>query len=232
MADYKLPALSYSSISKFETCPYQWKETYINKSIKFTANAATDYGNEVHKAFDQRFKTKKPLTGVMSEYEPLAQTFEKVKGSLESEKEIAIDKDGNLVSWWDKSVTERAKLDVFVNHGDGKAIIWAWKTGSYRPSEELEYFSTLVFQTQPTIEKIKTGFQWLKKDSPPPTIKIYTRDDYEKLRKSFDSKIERIEESLEHDRFPKVQSGLCKNYCGSPSCQHSGAYNPNHMKKE
>lgn len=212
---------SYSSISKFETCPYQWEAQYVLKTIKFIPNETTTWGQETHDALDKRLKTKQPLPERFMMFEKYAKAVEALPGTLKSEYEMALDAEGNRVGWWDKTAYERGKSDVSVFHDDRCQIV-DWKTGSYRPNtEELDYFSLLTFKIHPEVEKIKTTYLWFKNDGPP-TIAYWDRKQLDELASKFAEKIDRIERARVNDVFPSKKSGLCKQYCGRFDCKHNG----------
>jgi hypothetical protein len=219
---------SYSSLSKFETCPYQWYAQYILKEIKFIPNAAVLWGQQAHDELDIRLKTGKPMPNRFERYEKYALAVEKyvkkVDGRLETEYEMAIDEDYNQVGWWDKSAVQRGKSDVSILY-DNKCLIEDWKTGKYRPNtQELEYFSFLTFIIHPEVEDVRTIYLWFKEDGPPTIDQFNRAEDFDRLEETFQDKIYSIEQALEMDLFPAKRSGLCRNYCGSTTCKHSGSY--------
>lgn len=215
---------SYTHLSTFERCPRQFKSKYLLKDIEFIPNEKTQWGKDVHDALDVRLKSKEPLHDRFKMYEPYAASIEKIPGKLCTEYEMAVDTNGNRVGWWDKSAVKRGKADVIIFNED-KALIADWKTGKYSPSQELQYFSLLAFKTHPALESIKTMFLWFKNDGPT-TKESFTRsDDFNRLEDKFEKKIFKIEEAIKYDHFPANKSGLCKNFCGSPTCKFSGRYN-------
>lgn len=213
---------SYTNISKFETCPRQWYSQYILKDIPFIPNEATTWGNDVHTAFDIRFKTGVKMQGRFKEFEKEAQKLEAIPGVLHSEYELVIDDEGNHVDWWNKNAVMRGKTDVQIFFED-KSLLVDWKTGKRRSSEELEFFSLLTFKLHPEVEKIKTCYSWFKEGKE--DFAAYTRpQNSNQLNDKFEEKIYKIENAIQEDRFPKIKSGLCQKYCGSPSCEYSGNF--------
>jgi len=223
--NFKLYPMSYSKLSKFETCPYQWLEQYVNKAIQFVSSPATEWGSAVHDALDNRFKMGEPLVGRFESYESHAQVLERqaVDAKLLSEYELVIDREGNRVAWDDPSAHMRGRIDVAIFYPDGRMLIADHKTGNRRVSEELEFFTLLSFKLHPEVERIKTAFLWYKTGDKP-DMKLYTRADIPEIEDKFAGKCRRIEEALELDKFPKKKSGLCAKYCGSPSCNFSGQF--------
>lgn len=215
---------SFSSISKFDTCPYQWKSSYVLKNIPYKPHTATVWGQEVHDAMDKAFKTSSPLPERMKAYEKYVTAIKSIPGKLYSEYEMAIDAKGNRVGWWDKTAVERSKTDVSI-FDENRCNIIDHKTGKYRPSDELEYFSLMTFRLHPEVEKTKTTFLWYQGDGAP-TVAYYNRSsDLDRLENKYSEKIATIENALVYDKFPAKKSGLCQSYCGSPSCRFSGSFN-------
>ena len=222
--DVKLFPISYTKIAKFETCPFQWLESYVNKNIKFIPNEKTEWGKAVHDAFDKRFKIKVPMSGRFESYEQYAKTLENLPGKLISEYEIVIDEEGKRVGWWDESAYMRAKVDVCILQ-DTKAVVFDHKTGGRRNSEELEFFVVIMFFLHPEVDDIKTIYAWYKEPGCPLDVEYFNRvNDFGRLLDKFNGKIAKIQEALEFDKFPKKKSGLCKDYCGSTTCVHSGSF--------
>ncbi len=56
----KRPAWSYSALSTYETCPYQYFRLKVKKDVKDTMNEAAIWGNEVHKHLDHRISKGTP----------------------------------------------------------------------------------------------------------------------------------------------------------------------------
>lgn len=222
---FKLFPMSYSKLSKFETCPRQWESQYVIRDIAFVDSPATVLGSRVHDAFDARFKTGEPFVEEFVHYEEQAIGFEKAAegAKLLSEYELVIDTDGNRLAWDDTEAYMRGRIDVAIFYPDGRMLIADHKTGNRRVSDELEFFALLSFKLHPEVQKIKTMFLWYKTGDKP-DVKFYTREDLPVMEAKFAAKCKAIEEALEYDKFPKKRSGLCKAYCGSRSCELSGAY--------
>ena len=228
--DFKLFPVSYSKLSKFETCERQWMSQYILRDIQFVDSPATVWGSDVHSAFDARFKTGEVLTDKFEAYEQYALALEKqATGSrLESEYELVVDADEKQTAWDSPTAHLRGRSDVQIFYTDGRCLIFDHKTGKRKLSDELEFFAMLTFMIHPEVHTVKTIFAWYKEVDESGRCKmdsrIYKRDELPEMRDKFLAKIAKIERALEYDDFPKRRSGLCKNYCGSPTCSNSGAF--------
>jgi hypothetical protein len=223
--DFKLYPASFSKLNKFDTCPRQFESQYIRKDIQFVSSPATEWGSAVHEAFDNRFKTGEELTGRFESYEQYARILDAqaVGARLESEYELVVDIDGNRLAWDDPAAHMRGRIDVAIFYPDGRMLIADHKTGNRRVNDELEFFALLSFKLHPEVQRIKTVFLWYKTGDKP-DVKFYTREDLPEIEAKFAAKCATIENALEFDKFPMKVSGLCKNFCGSRSCNRSGAY--------
>jgi len=222
--DGKLIRHSYSSISKFDTCPFAWAGSYYYKDVKYTEGEAARWGNEVHDSLDKFFKTGQPLKGNLAYLNNYADSIKNSLGEVESEKEIAFDVDWNKVGWWDDQCFQRAKLDIFKKQ-DERATIIDHKTGKYSPlslinyNGELEYFTLLAMKNDEDLQKIKTVITWLKGDSKP-TVAIYDRSNLNEFEDKFAIKIQNIENAVDNHDFPCKPNGLCNGWCAKTTCKH------------
>ena len=223
--NFKLYPMSYSKLSKFETCERQWESQYVLRDIQFVDSPATVLGSRVHDAFDARFKTGEPFIEEFAHYEGYAKGFEKAAegAKLLSEYELVIDRAGNRLAWDDPEAYMRGRIDVAIFYPDGRMLIADHKTGNRRVSDELEFFSMLSFKLHPEVTKIKTMFLWYKTGDKP-DVKFYTREDLTARESKFAEKCLKIEQALEYDKFPKRKSGLSSKFCGSPTCNYSGSF--------
>lgn len=228
--NFKLFPISFSKLSKFETCEYQWFCQYVEKNIQFVDSPATVWGSDVHSAFDERFKTGIPLEGRFADYEKYATLLEQQAhgAKLFSEFELVVDVDEKQTAWDSPTAHLRGRTDVQIFYPDGRCLIFDHKTGSRRPNDELEFFSMLTFMIFPEVHTIKTLFAWYKEvdenGNCKTDSKIYKRTDLPAMRTKFSEKINKIESALEFDTFKKSKSGLCRSYCGSPTCNYSGQF--------
>lgn len=221
----KIKTWSFSQISTYRTCPRQFEERYIKKSIKFQPTVHTKWGIDVHAGLEKRVRDKKPLPDNMKQYEKEALAVEGLPGETKVEYELAFREDWTPTGWWSADAFIRGKLDVF-NRNENKAVIADWKTGSFKAPPkfgELDFFSLLTFKKHPEVEKIKTIYRWLKNDAPA-TVDIINKSREAALEDGFMSEIDDIKSAIHFDRFPGKRSGLCSAWCDVISCHHNGKY--------
>ena len=215
---------SYSSISCFETCPKQFQEKYILKSVKFQQNEAAKYGSEGHKACEDAIKSRTLPSGRWVHVAPVIQSIYNAAGDAEihAEYELGMNRDKQPTSFWDGWL--RGKLDVIYKPTPDKVVIADHKFAKHAPSKynlEMDVFSYLTMVNDTEVEGVKRVLLWLKQESPgKPTVSTVTRkDDFNRIEDNVLGKIQFIERSVEFDNFPCKVTGLC-GWCDVKSCPH------------
>ena len=204
-------AHSYSAIKMYENCPLRYYRQRILKDVVDEPNVYTKYGERVHKQLEDRLYDGSPLGTETETYEDLCRSIERAAergGEIFPEKELVLTEDLKPTGWWDADAWLRSKLDVFVLYDD-KAIVFDWKTGKRRVDNfQLKLFAAQVFQHYPEVQSVKTALVWLK------TMEIdtgvYERSQANAIWADVISRIRRIYQSVEHDKWPARPSGLCR----------------------
>jgi len=212
---------SFSKISAYRTCAYQWYHKYIEKTVVFKPTAATQWGTDIHAAAEHYINDAKPLTDRYEVLKPYLDLIDNTEGTKRAEVEYAVTKDLKPCGFWDKSAYLRGKLDVEINQGDRVQIL-DWKSGKFKNDfNELRCFSVLTFLNNPEVEKTRNVYIWLKKDSKP-TIEIIDRSQITALLEPLQETMSLIERDIESGLFRPKPSGLCKSYCDVLECKHNG----------
>jgi hypothetical protein len=217
-------AWSYSALDAFETCPFRYFKTKVEKSIVEPQTEATLWGNKVHKALELRVRDGTPLPPGMENYEKLAAKIaDKAKGrTLGVEQKLALTKDFKETTFFAKDVWLRSILDLSIETGT-RAFIGDWKTGKKNPnSEQLQLSAAVFFATRPWIDEITNTFLWLQVGEV--TTEKFHRDDAPAIWQNFIPRVQRLEEAVATGTFPKRPSGLCRAWCPVHTCPHNGKY--------
>ncbi len=216
------PAWSYTILTAFETCPRRYYLTRVSKEVKEPQSEHTVYGNEVHKAFENRLKNKTLLPEHLAKHEGLCAKLETTPGQLFVEEKITLNAQLKPTSWFAKDAWCRGIIDVCVDSGANVAVL-DWKTGKPKPeSEQLKLFAALIFETRLYVEKVSTGFVWLahgKMDK-----EVFTREQLPELWQEFLPRVRRLELAYQDDKWEAKPSGLCREWCpvGKALCVHCG----------
>lgn len=215
-------AWSYSALTAYETCPRRFQLTRVTKQVVEPQTEATIWGNKVHKALELFAKGEKPLPPDLQKYERYVKKILSYEGKRVVEERIALDKNFRPTKWMAKDVWVRGIIDIGVV-GSEKAYLLDWKTGKRRPdSNQLKLFAALAFAIYPWVDKVTTGFIWLK--SAEFDKEVFTRDQLPEIWDEFFPRLDRLAISYRDDKWTPKPSGLCKNWCpvGRQLCEFCG----------
>lgn len=218
----ELKAWSYSALTAFETCPRRYQVTRVTKEVVEKQTEATIWGNRVHKALELFAEKGTPLPEELKEYERYVKKIHSYEGKRVTEQKMAIDKNFRPTTWMAKNVWCRGIIDIGVV-GSDKAYLLDWKTGKRKPdSDQLKLFAALAFVHYPWIDKVVTGFIWLKEGKF--DKETFTREQITEIWGEFLPRIKRLEQAYTDDKWLAKPSGLCKNWCpvGKKLCEFCG----------
>jgi hypothetical protein len=215
-------AWSYSALTAFETCPRRFQLTRVTKQVREPQTQATVWGNKVHKALEDFARSGKPLSPDMKKYERYVKKIQSYEGKRVVEERVALDRSFRPTTWMAKDVWVRGIIDIGVV-GSEKAYLLDWKTGKRRPdSNQLKLFAALAFAMYPWVDKVVTGFIWLK--SGEFDKEVFTRKQLPEIWSEFLPRLSRVAIAYDQDKWTPKPSGLCKNWCpvGRKLCEFCG----------
>lgn len=213
---------SYSQLAAFETCPKRFELTRVSKKVVEPQTEATVWGNQVHKALELFAKEGKPMPPDLKKYERYVKKIQSYEGKRVVEERVALDRNFRPTKWMAKDVWVRGIIDIGVV-GSEKAYLLDWKTGKRRPdSDQLMLFAALAFAMYPWIDKVTTGFIWLKTSEF--DKEVFTRDQLPEIWNVFMPRLQRLAIAYEDNKWTPKPSGLCKNWCpvGRNNCEFCG----------
>lgn len=216
---------SYSSLTAYETCPYRYQQERILKVTPKVVYKEADEGVKKHAAIEHYLKGEKPL-----EDQDLKQLVDTTLAKLTTtnfkyEHKLAVTKDRQPCDWNDSDAYYRGILDVmYVDPASPNGAIYDWKNGKVNEySEQLKANSILVMAHYPHVNTVHTEYVWMRFNKTTPA-KIF-RDFSDAIWMKFVKRVDKLEEALQTDCWPKRTSGLCKKYCPVNNCEHNGAFN-------
>ncbi len=209
-----MKAWTYSHLEKFATCPKQFYHANVARDFVSPPTEATIWGERVHTAFENRVKLGTPLPEGMEQWEPIAKKLESIEGNKLPEVKLAISKSFQPADWGD--AWSRGIADLVIDKGD-KALVFDYKTGKRKPSEQLHLYAAFVFAHYPEVNHIKTNFIWLKEKKT--DGKEFHRDELPVIWRDFLPKVAKLESAYERDSWPAKPSGLCRGWCPVKTCQ-------------
>jgi hypothetical protein len=215
-------AWSYSSLSAFETCPWQWKLIRLTKEVQDKQYAHRATGNQIHKALEKSLMEGIPLPGEHARFAPLVERIKRGGGVVQAERKIALTLQLTETTYFGKDVWFRTAFDVRVAYPE-KTVILDWKEGKRKLNDDqLKLYAAVEYRLRPTVPKVEAGYVWLnhgKLDR-----HEYTAEDAAQTWSEFTQRVARIEHAIKTDTFPKRPSGLCRQWCpvGKRHCEHCG----------
>lgn len=213
---------SYSALTAFETCPKRFQLTRVTKQVVEKQTEATIWGNKVHKALELFAKGEQPLPPELKAYERYVKKILSYEGKRVIEERVALTKDFRQTKWMAKDVWVRGIIDIGVV-GSETAYLLDWKTGKHRPdNDQLKLFAALAFAMYPWVNKVVTGFIWLKVEKF--DKEMFTREQLPEIWNEFMPRLSRVATAYEEDKWMPKPSGLCKNWCpvGRKLCEFCG----------
>jgi CRISPR/Cas system-associated exonuclease Cas4 (RecB family) len=213
---------SYSALTAFETCPKRYQLTRVTKEVVERPSEAMRWGNKVHKALEMFAKTEQPLPPEMKEYGRYVTKILSYEGKRVIEERVALTKSFLPTTWMAKNVWVRGIIDIGVV-GSDTAYLLDWKTGKHRPdNDQLKLFAALAFAKYPWVNKVVTGFIFLKAEKF--EKEKFTRSQLPEIWSEFMPRLSRLATATADDKWLPKPSGLCKNWCpvGSSLCEHCG----------
>jgi hypothetical protein len=210
----KIPAWTYSQLDAFETCPRQFYHLRVVRDVRDPPNEHSAWGDRVHTALEMRVKEDQPLPEGMKQWEPLMQKIIALPGEKLCEQKMAINDAFQPAPWSDS--WSRGKIDLAVVNGSA-GVVLDYKTGKRKPSEQLELYAGYMFAHYPEIEKVVSGFVWLKERRIEKTTIL--RDDMPVVWNGFLPRYQKLMSAYERDSWPARPSGLCKGWCPCSQCE-------------
>lgn len=211
------PAWTYSQLDTFETCPRKFYHLKVARDIVEPPTVHTEWGKTVHTAFEYAIKDGTPLPEGMTQWQPLANKLMKLSGEKFTEMQFAIDCNFQPTEWvgsWSRGIA-----DLVILSGE-KAAVLDYKTGKRKPTEQLDLYANYVFHHYPEVQKVTTGFVWLKDKRI--DWKPIDRSSVSMTWQSLLPRVRKLESAYERDKWPARTSGLCKAWCPVTSCEFNG----------
>lgn len=221
MAAHVIP-WSYSSLSKFETCPRQYQLVRLTRQVVEPPTVATDHGKEVHKALEDYLNGDADLPPKYESYRAIANKVKATPGELLVEHEFALTSSFKPTDFRSDDAWVRGVIDVSVV-GETSAVSLDWKTGKPKEDgDQMRLFAAATMALFPKVEKVKVGYVWLAHNKI--SKDAYSRDDVPGIWQGFLNRVRRLTSAYERDNFPPKPSGLCRKHCPATNsmCEFSG----------
>lgn len=212
------PPWSFSSLTKFETCPLQFYHVRVARDIVEPEGEAAKWGSRVHKHLEERVRDGVPLPDEINYLEPVVTRIATTPhDSIHVERRYALDENLTSIDWNSPVAWVRAIVDLELRGRRG-VVAFDWKTGKRKPgSDQLMLSAAIIMQESPEINTVATGFLWLKESKV--DKEVFHREDLPRIWEGFIMRVERLNNAYAKDRWVAKPSGLCNGWCAVKQCE-------------
>lgn len=222
---------SFSALTHFTTCPFQFAEVRVYKRIQDQPGDMAIWGNWAHQQIEEHYKTLAPWHENMLPYVPHIERalewagghgFHHPKEGQEfgkmsfSEYQMSLNSKLQPCTWTAEQVWLRGIADVLIVE-DHEAWVIDWKFGKVKPTmRQLKLFALLVFYHFPRVTRVNTSFEWLQYGTE--TRDTFDLVDAPLLWQEFLPDLKQYKEAFATETWQKRQSGLCGGWCSVEHC--------------
>lgn len=197
---------SYSSLSQFEKCPYQYYLSKVAPSadeFEEEPHPAARRGTEIHEACEQYL-----LNNVDELPELVHSTFSREfevarENSAEAEYSFAFDPEWNATDW--ETAWCRGKIDMLIRDQD---LVVDFKTGKYYSNhrEQASLYALAAMQLD-LVEDAHVEFWYFDLDQV--ETWLFKRSNLDNLRDSWAHRAQKLEDELSFDPRPGAHCRWC-----------------------
>ena len=214
---------SYSAISTFKQCPKKYYHLKVARDVVDAGSAATQYGQDVHKAAEENVKNGTPIPPQYSFINPVIESLKAIPGDKYCEKKLALKRVGfgyEPCGFFDNGVWWRGVADLLIIDGD-KGFSVDYKTGKntrYADTKQLDLIAGAIFVHYPEVKKIKSALAYVV--SGELIRKDHNADDRNLYLSVFDPELERLEGAMASGVWNPCSGPLC-GWCPVTQCEHN-----------
>lgn len=214
---------SFSALKKYKTCARKYHAETVLKLYPRTETEATRYGTELHKAFEEYLRDDVPLKDNSVRFKPMLDALKRVPGVLLCEHEMGLKRDLTPCAFADEDRWVRGIADVVIlNEEKKKALVGDFKSGGakYPDKSQLCLMALMLFAHYPWVEEVNGALLFVNHNVLLPNR--YYRKDIDKLWKTWQDDVAKLEASYANDVWHANPNGLCRKWCPVSHCEHNG----------
>lgn len=228
----KIKAWSFSTLMKFEECPYG---LYLSKVEKCPnpSGPAADRGSKIHQAAEDFIQGVRPdVAKELKHFDGLIREIRDLygEGKVEVEQDWGFTRDWRQTGWMDADTWARVKLDVLIHEDPTSVICYDWKSGQkfgneIKHSQQCISYALATVLRYPEVQFVEAAMLYVDKDDK--MVKRYTRDELLGIHwKGWERRANLMTTAVDFPAYPskhnckwcphaKVQEGF-----EEPACQH------------
>ncbi len=211
---------SFTSLSDFKNCPWQFHETRVTKRIVRVQGEDAKWGTYVHKQFELRQATKDPLPPELAEHEAYMTRLDNIPGErVWVEAKVALNRQAQPCEFFAKDVWWRGVIDwKKLAAADRRIALVDYKTGKVKDEfDQLTLFALHTFALYPDVDIVDTRYYWTQTSEE--TRKVFGRAEIAALWAKFVPDLKQYKQAFDTDTWQKRQSGLCAGWCPVTDCE-------------
>ena len=211
---------SYSLLDKFVTCPAQFHAIKVVKTAADTTGAAGEYGQYVHKAFENRLRHGTPLPSDLVQHDDKLVELSKLPGEKFYERRIAINRKLAPSEFFGRTVWSRGVIDFLAVRGE-RAWVVDYKTGKRIPNnKQLKLCALYVFYNHTAVQQVEGSYYMTMGGLKQPAPVTFLRNQIPELWATFTPDLKQYVEAFKTDIWQERPSGLCRGWCPVTHCAH------------
>ena len=226
----KMLPWSFSSLAQFQTCPLQFYEVRVRKSIPFVETDATRYGVALHSAAEFYIKSQTPLPDEFKFIQSYLDKLIALPGKKYCELKMGMkieNREFIYCDYWDSACWYRGISDfISVDHDNEKAYLVDFKTSKsaqYADLKQLALLAALIFLHFPKVKTVKSMLLFVKCGQ---IVKSeYDFDSRFKVFAHLNPDLKRLKAAYESGVWNPTKNNFCKKFCAVTSCHHNGQWN-------
>lgn len=210
---------SFSSLSMFETCEYQYEQVKIAKTVKQEPFDQASEGSRMHKAFENYIAKGVPLPQEFAVYQPVMATVDAYKGQKRAEFKMGITADCQPCGFFDKGVVIRGAAD-FIGVHETVALAVDWKSGKPKnpDPDQLHLMALMIFLHYRQVQEVSGILSFVAHDVI--HSERYVREKVPQMWAYWVGKMAAEDKAKRSGVFNKRPSGLCRGWCPVKTCEH------------
>lgn len=162
----KYPALSYTAIKSYETCPFRFYQEKILKTVPYVQTPEAELGDKIHKELEDYIKRDGQVELQLAKpYQPIVEHLRQLPGQKQVETKMAMDWQCRQVDYFKgRDIWIRGQYDFIAIDQNGIGKMIDYKTGSakYPDTDQLELMSVLAFLHEPDLKETDCSLIFLK----------------------------------------------------------------------
>jgi CRISPR/Cas system-associated exonuclease Cas4 (RecB family) len=220
-------AWSWTGLSTFRQCPFQFEQTALRKAFTKTSGPALERGSKVHEALatwlltgeDEAFDALRlPSAPIIRQ---LVGRMNGILGPPRAECSVAVDAEWRPCGFFDEQVWGRGLVDVLW-HANDAAVLIDWKTGSSAADPlQLRLLAYLVLAHLADVDVVRAAFFYV--DQPEITkqmVKITVeRSEFAKIATDGVKELDDLYTAINLENFQPKPGKHC-NWCPVETCPY------------